>query len=102
MSMLLEKINDPTDLRRLSASELPELAREIRQFIIASVSRTGGHLSSNLGTVELAIALHYVFDTPRDRLVLDVGHQTYAHKILTGRRARLAALPPYRRRARRP
>jgi len=95
MSMLLEKINDPTDLRRLSASELPELAREIRQFIIASVSRTGGHLSSNLGTVELAIALHYVFDTPRDRLVWDVGHQTYAHKILTGRRAGMAQLRQY-------
>ena len=93
--MLLEKINDPTDLRRLSASELPELAREIRQFIIASVSRTGGHLSSNLGTVELAIALHYVFDTPRDRLVWDVGHQTYAHKILTGRRAGMAQLRQY-------
>jgi len=95
MSTLLEKINDPTDLRRLSASDLPQLAREIREFIIASVSRTGGHLSSNLGTVELAIALHYVFDTPRDRLVWDVGHQTYAHKILTGRRAGMAQLRQY-------
>src|SRR5215468_4573640 len=95
MSMLLEKINDPADLRRLSESELPQLAREIREFIIASVSRTGGHLSSNLGTVELAIALHYVFDTPRDRLVWDVGHQTYAHKILTGRRAGMARLRMY-------
>src|SRR5215468_4989142 len=95
MSMLLEKINDPADLRRLSESELPQLAREIREFIIASVSRTGGHLSSNLGTIELAIALHYVFDTPRDRLVWDVGHQTYAHKILTGRRAGMAQLRQY-------
>ena len=83
---MLEKINDPSDLRRLRENQLPQLARELREFILASVSRTGGHLSSNLGTVELAIALHYVFDTPRDRLVWDVGHQTYAHKILTGRR----------------
>ena len=79
MSVLLERINDPADLRRLRPDELPQLARELREFIIASVSRTGGHLSSNLGTVELAIALHYVFDTPRDRLVWDVGHQSYAN-----------------------
>ena len=95
MSLLLEKINDPADLRRLRLDELPQLARELRDFIITSVSRTGGHLSSNLGTVELAIALHYVFDTPRDRLVWDVGHQTYAHKILTGRRAGMAQLRQY-------
>ena len=92
MDRLLEQINDPVDLRRLDADELPQLARELREFIIASVSRTGGHLSSNLGTVELAIALHYVFDTPRDRLVWDVGHQTYPHKILTGRREGMATL----------
>ena len=78
MDRLLEQINDPADLRRLEADRLPQLARELREFIISSVSRTGGHLSSNLGTVELAIALHYIFDTPRDRLVWDVGHQTYA------------------------
>ena len=92
MDRLLEQINDPADLRRLDADELPQLARELREFIISSVSRTGGHLSSNLGTVELAIALHYVFDTPRDRLVWDVGHQTYPHKILTGRREGMAKL----------
>ncbi len=92
MDRLLEQINDPADLRRLDASELPQLARELREFILASVSRTGGHLSSNLGTVELAIALHYVFATPYDRLVWDVGHQTYPHKILTGRREAMAKL----------
>jgi 1-deoxy-D-xylulose-5-phosphate synthase len=92
MDRLLEHINDPADLRRLDADKLPQLARELREFIISSVSRTGGHLSSNLGTVELAIALHYVFDTPRDRLVWDVGHQTYPHKILTGRREGMATL----------
>ena len=92
MDRLLEKINDPADLRRLEEGQLSQLARELREFIIASVSRTGGHLSSNLGTVELTIALHYVFDTPRDRLVWDVGHQTYPHKILTGRREGMAKL----------
>jgi 1-deoxy-D-xylulose-5-phosphate synthase len=92
MSTLLERVNDPADLRRLAPDELPQLARELREFILTSVSQTGGHLSSNLGTVELAIALHYVFDTPRDRLVWDVGHQTYAHKILTGRREGMAKL----------
>src|SRR5258706_11159041 len=92
MSQLLERINDPSDLRRLAPDELPQLVRELREYILTSVSRTGGHLSSNLGTVELTIALHYVFDTPRDRLVWDVVHQTYAHKILTGRREGMAKL----------
>src|SRR5437667_11814595 len=92
MDRLLEHINDPGDLRRLDGDELEQLARQLREFIISSVSRTGGHLSSNLGTVELTIALHYVFDTPRDRLVWDVGHQTYPHKILTGRREGMAHL----------
>jgi len=92
MDRLLEHINDPADLRRLDGDQLEQLARELREFIISSVSRTGGHLSSNLGTVELTIALHYVFDTPRDRLVWDVGHQTYPHKILTGRREGMAKL----------
>ena len=90
--MLLESLNDPADLRRLDRSALPRVAQELRSFILHSVARTGGHLSSNLGTVELTIALHYVFDTPRDRLVWDVGHQTYAHKILTGRRERMDRL----------
>jgi 1-deoxy-D-xylulose-5-phosphate synthase len=73
--MTLTSINSPADLRKLSREELPPLADELRQFVLDSVSKTGGHLSSNLGTVELAIALHYVFDTPDDRIVWDVGHQ---------------------------
>jgi 1-deoxy-D-xylulose-5-phosphate synthase len=89
---LLEAITDPAGLRRLPPELLEPLAQELRQFLLDSVSRTGGHLSSNLGTVELTIALHYVFDTPRDRLVWDVGHQTYPHKILTGRRERMHTL----------
>ena len=89
---LLERINDPAELRRLSRAELKLLAGELRAFVLESVSRTGGHLSSNLGTVELTIALHAVFHTPEDRLVWDVGHQTYPHKILTGRRERMATL----------
>ncbi|MDQ3028245.1 MAG: 1-deoxy-D-xylulose-5-phosphate synthase [Pseudomonadota bacterium] len=83
---LLESVNDPADLRRFDRKQLAQLAIELRAFIVDSVSGTGGHLSSNLGTVELTIALHYVFATPHDRLVWDVGHQTYGHKILTGRR----------------
>jgi 1-deoxy-D-xylulose-5-phosphate synthase len=89
---LLENINDPADLRQLPRTQLTPLAHELRQFLLESVSKTGGHLSSNLGTVELTIALHYVFDTPRDRIVWDVGHQTYSHKILTGRRNRMPTL----------
>ena len=89
---LLQKIMDPADLRRLPRAQLVPLASELRAFLLASVSKTGGHLSSNLGTVELTVALHYVFNTPHDRLVWDVGHQTYPHKILTGRRERMASL----------
>jgi 1-deoxy-D-xylulose-5-phosphate synthase len=89
---LLSRVDSPADLRRLSRSDLPQLARELRDYVLQSVSRTGGHLSSNLGTVELTIALHYVFNTPHDRLVWDVGHQTYPHKILTGRRDRMDSL----------
>ncbi len=89
---LLDKINDPADLRRLDQRELAALSTELREFIVESVSTTGGHFSSNLGTVELTIALHYVFNTPHDRLVWDVGHQTYGHKILTGRRAGMPKL----------
>ncbi len=92
MYPLLNTINAPVDLRRLSREQLPELARELREFLVESVSKTGGHLSSNLGTVELSIALHYLYDTPEDRLVWDVGHQTYAHKILTGRREAMKTL----------
>ncbi len=89
---LLNKINDPADLRALSRAELRTLADELRSYLLESVSKTGGHLSSNLGTVELTIALHYVFSTPEDRIVWDVGHQTYPHKILTGRRDRMPTL----------
>ena len=89
---LLDALHDPADLRALPREQLPALAEELRAFLLESVARTGGHLSSNLGTIELTLALHYVFDTPEDRLVWDVGHQTYAHKILTGRRAGMAKL----------
>ena len=89
---LLQTINDPSDLRRLPRTQLRSLADELRAYLIDTVSKTGGHLGSNLGTVELTVALHYVFNTPHDRLVWDVGHQTYPHKILTGRRERMATL----------
>jgi len=92
MYALLKTVNSPAELRLLDRRALAQLAEELRAYIIESVSQTGGHLSSNLGTVELTIALHYVFDTPNDRLVWDVGHQTYAHKILTGRREGMARL----------
>ncbi|HET8608417.1 MAG TPA: 1-deoxy-D-xylulose-5-phosphate synthase N-terminal domain-containing protein, partial [Burkholderiales bacterium] len=92
MYELLETINDPADLRKLDRRQLLQLADELRRFLLESVSETGGHLSSNLGTVELTIALHYVLDTPHDRLVWDVGHQTYGHKILTGRREQMNRL----------
>ncbi|MDP2640222.1 MAG: 1-deoxy-D-xylulose-5-phosphate synthase N-terminal domain-containing protein, partial [Betaproteobacteria bacterium] len=92
MYELLKSVNSPAELRALERRQLEQLAEELRAYIIESVSQTGGHLSSNLGTVELTIALHYVFDTPDDRLVWDVGHQTYAHKILTGRREGMARL----------
>ncbi len=92
MPELLKTIDSPADLRALAPQQLPALASELRAYVLESVSKTGGHLSSNLGTVELTVALHYVFDTPEDRIVWDVGHQTYAHKILTGRREAMAAL----------
>jgi len=90
--MTLDSIHTPADLKKLSRDELPALADELRHFVLDSVSKTGGHLSSNLGTVELSIALHYVFDTPADRIVWDVGHQSYPHKILTGRREQMKTL----------
>ncbi|PLT19703.1 MULTISPECIES: 1-deoxy-D-xylulose-5-phosphate synthase [Ralstonia] len=89
---LLNTIDDPADLRRLDRRQLGPLADELRAFVLDSVSQTGGHLSSNLGTVELTIALHYVFNTPEDRIVWDVGHQSYPHKILTGRRDQMSTL----------
>ena len=92
MYELLKTINDPADLRKLDRKALGQLADELRAYVLDSVSKTGGHLSSNLGTVELSVALHYVFNTPEDRIVWDVGHQTYPHKILTGRRERMPTL----------
>jgi 1-deoxy-D-xylulose-5-phosphate synthase len=83
---LLEKIDSPDDLKKMSPDDLPKLADEIREVIVDVVSQTGGHLAPSLGAVELAIAIHYVFDTPRDKVIWDVGHQAYAHKLLTGRR----------------
>ena len=88
----LDRIQTPADLRKLERRDLDAVAKELRGFILESVSKTGGHLSSNLGTVELTLAMHYVFDTPHDRIVWDVGHQSYPHKILTGRRAGMASL----------
>src|SRR5258705_6497226 len=91
----LENINSPADLRRLPLEELQPVADEIRQYILETMSRVGGHTGASLGAVELAVALHYAFDTPRDRLVWDVGHQAYAHKILTGRRDLLPTIKQY-------
>ncbi|WP_310627746.1 1-deoxy-D-xylulose-5-phosphate synthase [Limnohabitans sp.] len=92
MPNLLQTINSPADLRAVPRHQLPALADELRSYLIQSVAKTGGHLSSNLGTVELTVALHYVFNTPHDRIVWDVGHQTYPHKILTGRREQMSTL----------
>jgi 1-deoxy-D-xylulose-5-phosphate synthase len=92
---LLSNIDSPADLRKLPRSELQKVATELRDYVLDSVSKTGGHLGSNLGTVELSVALHYVFNTPNDRIVWDVGHQTYPHKILTGRRERMSTLKQF-------
>ena len=93
--MILDRIHSPEDLRALDGSELPLLCDELRGFLVTQVSRTGGHLASNLGVVELTVAIHRVFDTSRDRLVFDVGHQCYTHKILTGRREQFSSLRQY-------
>ncbi len=91
----LSEINSPADLRGLRVEDLQEVANEVRQFIIETTSRVGGHTGASLGAVELAVAMHYVFDTPNDKLVWDVGHQAYAHKILTGRRDDLHTIKQY-------
>src|SRR5437773_6881242 len=91
----LEKINSPKDLRRLRLDDLQDVAEEVRQYILETMSRVGGHTGASLGAVELAVALHYAFNTPHDRLVWDVGHQAYAHKILTGRRELLPSIKQY-------
>ncbi len=93
--MLLESINSPSDLKKLKQEQLPDLAEEVRKFLLETVSVTGGHLGSNLGTVELSIALHYCFNSPNDKIIWDVGHQAYTHKILTGRRDRFATQRQY-------
>ena len=84
--MILDNVNSPSDLRKLGEEQLPDLCKEIRDYIVECCSRNPGHLASSLGAVELITGLHYVFDTPDDKLVFDVGHQAYAHKILTGRK----------------
>jgi 1-deoxy-D-xylulose-5-phosphate synthase len=89
---LLDKVKIPADLRKLDPAQLKQLADELRQETVDAVSVTGGHLGAGLGVVELTVALHYVFDTPRDKIVWDVGHQTYPHKIVTGRRDRIRTL----------
>src|SRR4030042_274168 len=92
---ILDRINRPADIKRMSIHQLELLAAEIRQRIIKTVSKNGGHLAPSLGVVELAIAIHYVFDTPNDKVIWDVGHQSYAHKLLTGRRDRFHTLRTY-------
>ena len=92
---ILNSINSSLDIKRLSEEELSALAQELRGFLVESVSKTGGHLASNLGVVELTLALHRVYNTEKDRIVFDVGHQSYAHKIITGRRDRFDTLRQY-------
>ena len=92
---LLQNIDSPADLRKLNIDQLPDVADDIRQHILETMSRVGGHTGASLGAIELAVALHYAFDTPHDRLVWDVGHQAYAHKILTGRRDLLSTVKQY-------
>ena len=91
-SPLLEKISQPSDLKKLSGQQVEQLCADIREFLLENVSKTGGHLASNLGAVELTVALHRVFATPQDEIVFDVGHQCYTHKLLTGRREGFAKL----------
>ena len=95
MDKLLDRINSPGDLKKLSVPELACLAKELREFIITNISQTGGHLAPSLGVVELTLVLHYLFDSPRDKIVWDVGHQAYVHKIITGRRDRFSTIRQY-------
>jgi 1-deoxy-D-xylulose-5-phosphate synthase len=90
--MILDQIQTPVDIKSLSIDELNTLAEEIKVFLIESIEKTGGHLSSNLGTIELTLAMHYVFDSPNDTFVWDVGHQAYTHKVLTGRKSMMSTL----------
>ena len=93
--MILDKINGPDDVKKLNETELRELAEEIRSFLIEKISHTGGHLASNLGVVELTIALYLAFDLPKDKIIWDVGHQSYTHKILSGRKDDFDGLRQY-------
>ena len=95
MSALLDTIDSPADLKRLTRAQLPQLAAEMRQRILEVVAKNGGHLASNLGSTELAIALHYLFDSPHDQIIWDVGHQAYPHKLLTGRRTHFHTIRQY-------
>ncbi|MCJ7747158.1 MAG: 1-deoxy-D-xylulose-5-phosphate synthase, partial [Desulfobacterales bacterium] len=95
MTRILDQIQAPYDVKKLDLKELERLCDEVRKEIISTVSKNGGHLASNLGVVELTIALHYIFDLPRDKLIWDVGHQSYTHKLLTGRRDRFHTLRQY-------
>ena len=88
----LERVNSPADLKKLDISELKKYAEEVREYIVKVVGKNGGHLASNLGAVDLTVAMHYVFDCPRDKFIFDVGHQSYTHKIITGRRDAFAGL----------
>src|SRR5579885_3058501 len=92
MGALLETIQSPGDVKRLNFTQLADLAQEIREFLIQTLSKTGGHLGPNLGVVELTLALHYVFNSPQDRFLFDVSHQVYTHKMLTGRRTRMGTI----------
>ncbi len=92
LTPLLDQIDSPADLRRFDEAQLPQLADELRAFLLYTVGQTGGHFGAGLGVVELTLALHYIYNTPEDRLLWDVGHQTYPHKILTGRRERMATM----------
>src|SRR3989304_5013378 len=96
MKCILDSINQPEDVRKLDYPQLEQLAAEVRDELITSVTSTGGHLASNLGVVELTVALHRVFDSPRDKLIWDVGHQSYVHKLLTGRRQKFPSLRQHR------
>jgi len=93
---MLEKINSPQDLKKINIEELPKLAQEIRDLIIKTVSKTGGHLAPNLGVVELTIAMHYAFNSPEDKFIFDVSHQSYIHKILTGRKDKFHTIRQYK------
>jgi 1-deoxy-D-xylulose-5-phosphate synthase len=96
MDSVLSQVNSPADIRAFDVPTLARLAKELREYIISTVSSTGGHLAPSLGVIELTIVLHYIFDTPRDKIIWDVGHQTYAHKILTGRRDLFTTIRQYK------